>query len=172
MQSFTRGQGYPIASYIGGREALEETLRQQKPAPTHVGPVTRVRGKSVQKERWDEHDALWTAGGHMPLMAFVGEYSKRSVAALWTREANMTERGWGPESWRRSQHMQRLGKGPPPPKRAQRGASNAWHESDRDYSGWWQQSDRDHWGQWQQGAAWSGAPGSAQGSASSSSAAR
>ena len=158
------GQGYPIHSYIGGQQALVETLRQQKPARTHVGPVFKVRGRSVQKDRWDKHDQLWIGGGHMSLMAFVGEFSKRSNAALWSREANMVERGWGPESMRRSQHMQKLGKGQPPPKRRERGAWNAWHSSER---GQWWQSDQDHWERWQQGAASSGA----QGSGSSSSAA-
>ena len=127
-----------------------ETLAQRRLAPTTVGLVGCVRGKSVRKDRWDKEDYLWTAGGHMPLMAFIGEFSRRSVGALTRREGNMTERQWGPGDWRRSKHMQMLGKGPPPPKKSQRAAWSGWQ-------GGWQQSSSSGAGQSQ----WQAAPATA-----------
>ena len=152
LSTYAKGQGYPLRSYIGDRPALEETLRQRKLASTDVETVHKVRGKSVKKEMWDEHNSLWAAGGHMPLMAFIGEISNRKPEALVRREGRMVQRGWGPESWRRSEHMQKLGKGPPPPSKWQ--GSRDWHR--REWSGWsdWQRSD------WNTGATGSGATGS------------
>ena len=97
----------------------------------------------------------------MPLMAFVGEFNKRSDGALWAREGKMTERGWGPGSWKRSQHMQRLGKGPPPPKRSQQDSWAQWQQSDQEHEGRWQQRDQAPWHQapWHQGGASSSSGG-------------
>ena len=104
-----------------------------------------MRGRSVQKDRWDKYDFLWTAGGHMPLMAFVGELNRRTDEALSSRERKMVQRGWGPESWKRSEHMQRIGKGPPPPKRSQQSTWKQW--------GQWQESDQAPWqAPWHQGS--------------------
>ena len=72
----------------------------------------------------------------MPLMAFIGENSRRSVKALEVREQAMVRRDWGPGSMWRSEHMQRLGKGPPP---AKRGWSDGHAESSS--SQWWTQGD-------------------------------
>ena len=152
LSTYARGQGMKLDSYLGGRSALEETLRQLKLAFTNVETVQKVRGKSVKKEMWDEQDALWAAGGHMPLMAFIGEISNRKPEALVRREGHTVQRGWGAESWRRSEHMQKLGKRPPPPSKWQ--GSRDWHR--REWSGWsdWQRSD------WNTGATGSGATGS------------
>ena len=150
LDIYTKGMGFPLRTYISGRAGLMETLAQRRLAPTTVGLVGCVRGKSVRKDRWDKEDYLWTAGGHMPLMAFIGEFSRRSVGALTRREGNMTERQWGPGDWRRSKHMQMLGKGPPPPKKSQRAAWSGWQ-------GGWQQSSSSGAGQSQ----WQAAPATA-----------
>ena len=72
LPTYATGQGFPLKAYVGGREGLKETLRQQRLAPTSVGLVSRVRGKSAL---WSTktQDTLWSTGGHMPLMVFVGE---------------------------------------------------------------------------------------------------
>ena len=109
LSTYAQGQGYPLRSYIGDRPALEETLRQRKLASTDVETVHKVRGKSVKKEMWDAQDALWAAGGHMPLTAFIGEISNCSQRALvvregkWWNEAGDPSLQRGPSLHRRCQ---------------------------------------------------------------------
>ena len=121
LSTYARGQGCKFDSYLGGRSALEETLRQLKLAFTNVETVQQVRGKSVKKEMWDEQDALWAAGGHMPLMAFIGEISKRSQRALvvregkWWSEAGDPSLQRGPStcrSWEKDHRRRQSGSAP------------------------------------------------------------
>ena len=162
LDTYTKGQGFPLRSYIGGRPGLVATLTQQRLASTTVEMVGSVRGKSVWKDKWDKEDFLWTAGGHMPLMAFIGDFSRRSVSALERREGNMISRQWGPACWRRSRLMQSQGKGPPPPKKTNRTAWSAWQ-------GDWQPSSSSGADQWQTAPATAGSSQSHWQSASSSS---
>ena len=51
----------------------------------------------------------------MPLVAHFGSASSRTDEALWEREEKSKPRGYGPTPGsKRSAHMQKEGKGPPP----------------------------------------------------------
>ena len=123
LDPFRTGQGYPIESYIGGDPALRASLRRERSleVPADAEGAARVKmliakGKLAKFRKFDATERLFTAGGHMPLVAYFGsDRSGRKEDKLKRREASAARRGWGPRpGGRRSKLMQAQGKGPPP----------------------------------------------------------
>jgi len=104
------GQGYALASYLGGSNAAkkafagpwffelhpeehERWMNEQREkfeagSPDFVsGFFSRSRQKLVSKLMWDHDDALWSRGAHMPLMVFIGLEGHRSDEAKLRRAA-------------------------------------------------------------------------------------
>ena len=85
---------------------------------THVGgaeaTIPHITQKLIDVNEWDALSALWHRGGHMPLLAYVGENPYRTDSALLRREYAQEDRGWGPGSAARSRLMTRQGKGKRP----------------------------------------------------------
>ena len=135
VESFLRGsglktfppksQGYPYKSYKGGVDAVRETFLYSQEAfvDTRDGGVLRdireqvwppVKERSVDFEKFDPDNMLFTSGAHAPLMVWIGSQGRRSQESLAIREENAIRRGWGPGSARRARSMTREGKGPVP----------------------------------------------------------
>ena len=120
LPRFSAGQGYPLTSYIGGEAAAIQSLTRVHPlkpaseVPEH-DPLTHTKSKLLNATMWDATQLLFRKGAHMPLIAYFGNVSGRSEAALSRREEGMIQRGWGPTpGGNRSQMMQKQGKGPAP----------------------------------------------------------
>jgi hypothetical protein len=110
LDEWVKGQGYAITSYLGKGEAVKASLQ------TPGGPVGMLRTKEKKTERakFDPDGLLFRSGAHKPLLVFVGALSRRSTQAMQRREAKMTGRGWGVDSWQRAMFMQMNGHGPRP----------------------------------------------------------
>ena len=130
LQGFHKkdGPGYPIDSYIGGEDALRNSLNRLRlleppnpdtPEAAAVAAEMKMqtaKGKLLKREKWDATQRLWTGAGHMPLIAYFGDGRPcRTAAGVAHREQAAIRRGWGPKpGGRRSALMQRQGRGPPP----------------------------------------------------------
>ena len=79
----------------------------------------------------------------MPLLCYIGNVSKRSPGKVAEREARSIKRGWGPESAKRSELMQRQGYGPRPSEvlRKEREEQDTWTSA----GAGWQGKGRDGW---------------------------
>ena len=136
---FAQGQGYPIKCYLGGTSALEQSLErlpEMKRASevSEHDPATHTKSKLLDPEKWDPLKKLFKGGGHMPLLAYLGNTSGRSDEALQRREANAQLRGWGPTpGGKRSSMMQKQGKGPAP----SASAAAEWSKGQNSRDTWW-----------------------------------
>jgi len=158
LDKYQTGQGYPARSYVGQQTSVDKSLRS-----VHVGGEPQHRlpkctQKKIKGDMWDPAQLLWTRGGHMPLLVYVGENPYRRDASLVRREGGHIRRGWGPSSRNRTWHMQRAG------------ASTEQQSSEQTAAGADQEpavSAQSEGGAW--GGAWGWTPEHWSGSASSSS---
>jgi hypothetical protein len=75
-------------------------------------PLPPCSQKLVEMEKFDPSRALFPRGAHMPIMAFLGNCSRRSPAARARRAKRADERGWNYERRRAGQSPTRGGGGP------------------------------------------------------------
>ena len=130
LDCFTRGQGYPLDSYVGGAPMMRKTfalsgMLAASTAPAAAGspPVPPLcKEKPIKFDRWDPTGKLFVKGGHAPLVAVIeGNVAGRGKGSLAAREHAATARGWGPGSAHRARHMQELGHDPKPYKGKDKG---------------------------------------------------
>ena len=116
-----QGQGYPIDSFLGGMSALEQSFRQceskkkRSSQNSKHDPVRNTKSKLLDPKQSKALKRFFREGGHMPLLAYFGNTSRRSEGALQRREKLAQKRGYGSRpGGKRSWDMQRQGKGPAP----------------------------------------------------------
>jgi hypothetical protein len=130
MPIFPKGAGFALKSYVGQEEAFFNTweLTRKNVGTTRGSGLVRdirlptwplSKQKAALFSKFDPQGQLFRSGAHAPLMVWLGSKSRRSQDALWSREAGMTRRCWGPNSENRSRLMQAQGSGPPPWQRMQ-----------------------------------------------------
>ena len=107
LDKYQTGQGYSVNSYLGKQDSMEESLQSIHVGgdPQHQYP--RCTQKKINVEMWDPAHLLWTRGGHMPLLVYVGEKPYRRNASLSRREGGHIRRDWGPSSRNRIELMRR-----------------------------------------------------------------
>jgi hypothetical protein len=89
LRVFSKGQGYPVASYVGGRAAFTATMASRQTAVAVDGRpcLPPAVQKNVTPGKFDAMGILFRGGAHMPLMVFLGRKSWRSPEALGRRKA-------------------------------------------------------------------------------------
>ena len=154
MPMFPKGAGYALKSYVGQENAFFNTwelTRQNVGTTRGSGPVRDIRlptwplckQKSPLFSKFDPDGQLFRSGAHAPLMVWLGSKTRRSVDALWRREAGQNNRNWGPGSENRARLMMSQGLGPPPWQRiggagdhqGEKGGNGGWHRGCKDNTG-------------------------------------
>ena len=97
-----------------GKGKAKDTGKDAGLAATSWTGTVVVKHKLSNVDMFDPSGRLFTGGSHMPLLCYIGNISRRSVAAVERRETESTRRGWGPTSAKRSWLMQSQGFGPRP----------------------------------------------------------
>ena len=98
LQRFPAGQGFPIRSYLGGKEVALQSLKRLPPAEPASGvpehdPATHTKSKLLDAAKWDATQTLFKSGGHMSSIGYFGNTSGRTGEELVRREAGAVQRG-------------------------------------------------------------------------------